>query len=322
MVSEPRGSRRAGGRRCSATPPRRRVRGGRDLLRQRRLPRHVRARHDRPRRRRSRTSAASAPGMHRIETPVGVVTRRAARRTAASRVATCRATGWPRRDASTCPGHGTRARATSPGAATGSSSCATTASPLELANLGALTRLHPRASAQALARGRRHRRRRSGDRPRRAVRAVPDAGADSRNFVLCPGRAYDRSPCGTGTSAKLACLPADGALQPGEVWRQESVIGSVFEGLRPRSRRPRPRSSRASPARPTSPPRPRCCWTSAIRSAGASASRVGRRRPDRRRRRRRALHGATTRRERGPARHGARRAPRPRTRAARSATRA
>ena len=51
-----------------------------------------------------------------------------------------------------------------------------------------------------------------------------------RNFVLCPGKAYDRSPCGTGTSAKLACLAADGKLAPGEVWRQESVTGSVFEG--------------------------------------------------------------------------------------------
>jgi 4-hydroxyproline epimerase len=56
------------------------------------------------------------------------------------------------------------------------------------------------------------------------------AGADSKSFVLCPGKAYDRSPCGTGTSAKLACLYADGKLQPGEVWRQESITGSVFEG--------------------------------------------------------------------------------------------
>ncbi|MCA9284367.1 MAG: proline racemase family protein, partial [Phycisphaerales bacterium] len=54
--------------------------------------------------------------------------------------------------------------------------------------------------------------------------------ADSRNFVLCPGKAYDRSPCGTGTSAKLACLFADGKLAPGRPWRQESIIGSVFEG--------------------------------------------------------------------------------------------
>jgi 4-hydroxyproline epimerase len=55
-------------------------------------------------------------------------------------------------------------------------------------------------------------------------------GVDSRNFVLCPGKAYDRSPCGTGTSAKLACLFADGKLDEGEVWRQESIVGSVFEG--------------------------------------------------------------------------------------------
>jgi 4-hydroxyproline epimerase len=54
--------------------------------------------------------------------------------------------------------------------------------------------------------------------------------ADSRNFVLCPGRAYDRSPCGTGTSAKLACLYADGKLREGQLWRQQSIVGSVFEG--------------------------------------------------------------------------------------------
>ncbi len=54
--------------------------------------------------------------------------------------------------------------------------------------------------------------------------------ADSRNFVLCPGNEYDRSPCGTGTSAKLACLYADGKISEGEVWRQESIIGSIFEG--------------------------------------------------------------------------------------------
>lgn len=57
-----------------------------------------------------------------------------------------------------------------------------------------------------------------------------DPANHGRNFVLCPGKAYDRSPCGTGTSAKLACLAADGKLAPGEVWRQESVTGSVFEG--------------------------------------------------------------------------------------------
>jgi 4-hydroxyproline epimerase len=57
-----------------------------------------------------------------------------------------------------------------------------------------------------------------------------DPANHSRNFVLCPGGEYDRSPCGTGTSAKLACLAADGKIAPGEVWRQESIIGSVFEG--------------------------------------------------------------------------------------------
>jgi 4-hydroxyproline epimerase len=55
-------------------------------------------------------------------------------------------------------------------------------------------------------------------------------GVNSRNFVLCPGKAYDRSPCGTGTSAKLACLYADGKLLEGQVWKQESIVGSVFEG--------------------------------------------------------------------------------------------
>jgi 4-hydroxyproline epimerase len=57
----------------------------------------------------------------------------------------------------------------------------------------------------------------------------PTSGCTSRNFVLCPGAEYDRSPCGTGTSAKLACLAADGLLRPGEMWRQESVIGSTFD---------------------------------------------------------------------------------------------
>jgi 4-hydroxyproline epimerase len=56
-----------------------------------------------------------------------------------------------------------------------------------------------------------------------------DPANHSRNFVLCPGKAYDRSACGTGTSAKLACLVGDGKLRSDEVWRQESITGSVFE---------------------------------------------------------------------------------------------
>jgi 4-hydroxyproline epimerase len=62
--------------------------------------------------------------------------------------------------------------------------------------------------------------------------------ANSRSFVLCPGGQYDRSPCGTGTSAKLACLAADGLLSPGEIWRQESFIGSIFEARYALSEKP------------------------------------------------------------------------------------
>jgi 4-hydroxyproline epimerase len=60
--------------------------------------------------------------------------------------------------------------------------------------------------------------------------APEDAENSGRNFVLCPGAAFDRSPCGTGTSAKMACLYADGKLTPGETWRQEGILGTVFEG--------------------------------------------------------------------------------------------
>ncbi len=59
---------------------------------------------------------------------------------------------------------------------------------------------------------------------------APTEAAHSRNFVLCPGGAYDRSPCGTGTSAKLACLAAEGKLAEGAEWVQESIIGSAFTG--------------------------------------------------------------------------------------------
>ncbi len=62
-------------------------------------------------------------------------------------------------------------------------------------------------------------------------------GVDSKNFVLCPGKAYDRSPCGTGTSAKLACLAADGKLDEGKEWVQESILGSVFKGTYKRGKK-------------------------------------------------------------------------------------
>ena len=60
--------------------------------------------------------------------------------------------------------------------------------------------------------------------------APHDARNSSRNFVLCPGASFDRSPCGTGTSAKMACLYHEGTLSPGTVWRQEGILGTVFEG--------------------------------------------------------------------------------------------
>jgi 4-hydroxyproline epimerase len=60
--------------------------------------------------------------------------------------------------------------------------------------------------------------------------AAQDPGNHSRNFVLCPGKVYDRSPCGTGTSAKMACLAAKKLLRPGEIWRQEGILGTVFTG--------------------------------------------------------------------------------------------
>jgi 4-hydroxyproline epimerase len=60
--------------------------------------------------------------------------------------------------------------------------------------------------------------------------ASPNPGVNSRNFILCPGKAYDRSPCGTGTSAKLACLAEDSKLVPGQTWKQEGILGTIFEG--------------------------------------------------------------------------------------------
>jgi 4-hydroxyproline epimerase len=60
--------------------------------------------------------------------------------------------------------------------------------------------------------------------------APQSSSSSSRNFVLCPGASFDRSPCGTGTSAKMACLYADGKLAPGDLWIQEGILGTFFEG--------------------------------------------------------------------------------------------
>jgi len=101
--------------------------------------------------------------------------------------------------------------------------------PLELANVGALTETTARILEALRGQG-------ITGRDSAVIDHVELSGpagredADSRNFVLCPGLAYDRSPCGTGTSAKLAALAARGRLAPGQRYRQESITGSLFEG--------------------------------------------------------------------------------------------
>ncbi len=173
--------------------------------------------------------AASGPGAHRIETPVGVVdaTLDDANTVTVENVPSYRHAAKASRVAGRGARRGHRRRRL--GRQLVLPRRAITARSSALANVGTAHRLHLARPAGARA-GRRHRARRRRDRSRRAVRpAASRPGADSRNFVLCPGGAYDRSPCGTGTSAKLACLLADGKLRPGEVWRQESIIGSVFE---------------------------------------------------------------------------------------------
>lgn len=95
-----------------------------------------------------------------------------------------------------------------------------------------------------------------------------DPQADSRSFVLCPGKAYDRSPCGTGTSAKLACLAAEGKLPPDTQWRQASVIGSEFQAY---YRRNGDRITPLFAGRPMCAPIANCCSTNAIPLSGEYA---------------------------------------------------
>lgn len=114
--------------------------------------------------------------------------------------------------------------------------------PLELANREALTELAWAMRRQLQIQGIRGSDGAEIDHIELCSAAGLPSGVDSRNFVLCPGKAYDRSPCGTGTSAKLACLAADGKLLPGSIWRQQAITGSVFEasyqpaGVDPRGR--------------------------------------------------------------------------------------
>ncbi|HWW32807.1 MAG TPA: proline racemase family protein [Steroidobacteraceae bacterium] len=160
------------------------------------------------------------PGEHRIETPVGVVT---ATLHADSSVSV---TNVPSHRAA----RAVRIEAAGVGAVSGDVAWGgnwfylveSHGQELALANVGALTDYCARVRAAVNAQGH----------PEvdhvELFGPAQLAGASARNFVLCPGSAYDRSPCGTGTSAKLACLAADGKLAEGEEWVQESILGSSF----------------------------------------------------------------------------------------------
>lgn len=161
------------------------------------------------------------PGPHRIETPVGVVE---ARLRDDGNVAVRNVASWRSHKSVTVhvPGHGEVAGDIAWGGNWfylvenhGQS--------LQLANVAELTSLATRIREAINA---------AGHPEVDHVELVgPGAsGAHARNFVLCPGLAYDRSPCGTGTSAKLACLAMDGKLAPGEAWVQESVLATRFVG--------------------------------------------------------------------------------------------
>jgi len=166
------------------------------------------------------------PGEHLIETPVGVVcaTLHGAGKVTIENVASFR----HRKDATVdVPGFG---RVTGDIAWGGNWFFLTEQSPfdLTLANRDALTEYAWAIRGALRAHGITGAEGREIDHVELFARS-PSPDADSRNFVLCPGKAYDRSPCGTGTSAKLACLAADGKLAPGQTWRQQGILSTVFE---------------------------------------------------------------------------------------------
>ena len=169
-----------------------------------------------------------APGSHRVETPVGNVS---VELHGNGRVTVANVASYRRASRATVevPGHGALTGDVAWGGNWFFIAPAPPNLPLSLSNVDALTDFAwraRRALAEAGVTGA------AGAEIDHVelVAPSPTAGIDARGFVLCPGKAYDRSPCGTGTSAKLACLHADGKLRPGDVWRQESVLGSVFEG--------------------------------------------------------------------------------------------
>ena len=217
---------RRAGRRAAVRARRAGVRRRRHLLQQRRLPRHVRPRHHRPGR------DARPPRPHRAPATIASTPRSAwstatlARRRrglASTNVPSCRTAARPGR-------RGARPSARSRGdVAWGGNwfflvdldhdAAISTSSTTLLTDFA--WRIRHALNARAL----------PGGRPHRIVRPPARRGGHSRNFVLCPGKAYDRSPCGTGTSAKLACLAADGKLAPrARPGVQESIVGSIFRG--------------------------------------------------------------------------------------------
>jgi 4-hydroxyproline epimerase len=168
-----------------------------------------------------------APGRHRIETPVGVVTTELL----ASGEVTVRnvpAYRHARQVPLDVPGHG-RLHGDVAWGGNWFFLCDDHGQQLEFSNIDALTEFGWRVRQALGAAGVTGR---DGGEIDHIELVGPSTtpGVDSRNFVLCPGKAYDRSPCGTGTSAKLACLVADGKLLAGRRWHQESIIGSTFDG--------------------------------------------------------------------------------------------
>ncbi|PND38384.1 hydroxyproline-2-epimerase [Paucibacter aquatile] len=165
------------------------------------------------------------PGEHRIETPVGTVSA-TLHADGSVTVANVPAYRWARQIPVEVPGHG-RVHGDVAWGGNWFFLCDDHGLDLRLSEVEALTDLSWRIRQALQAQGITG----EGGQEIDHIELIGPArnpAHQGRNFVLCPGKAYDRSPCGTGTSAKIACLAADGKLAPGQAWVQESVIGSHF----------------------------------------------------------------------------------------------